>query len=320
MTDKIRLALTPLLCLVLLMLGGQAQAVSGDASLNDTYAPPFGHRPDARIENLARFSYFTEQGKVHGVDKSTHGGVFSLTLAAEDVFGFELKTLWSRQDERVTYLTCAGETKDCQYEGQFLSGSQVVIGLVPQYRFLNKDWVWGSVTLETLFPLQTGTNPAKFYEINPGLQFYFNTCRWFGVELNAGALMTVMDPPDSDELAAINQDETRFVAGVNARLNLLFKIIGQHFLNVQIEDNIYFHQLEGAREQTVAQLVGRQIKPGIPQDYFDMAFYSNHRLDVGGGYRVNLKVFEGGAGAFVAITDRDKRAGWGVQVDGRFTF
>jgi hypothetical protein len=327
MTCNPRIALVPVLVLMACIWAGAASAADEPASFNNVYSPPFGSRPDVRVENAARFSYFTQQGAVEGVDKAVHGGIFSLNLAMEDRFGFELKTIWARQEEDVAFVTCGGDAADCQSEGQYFSGSQVTIGLTPQYKFLNKDWVWGAVALEVLFPLQTGLNPAKLYEINPGFQFYFDTGDWFGVELDVAMLMTVADPPETPYVPGYKfapDDNEVFVAGAYARANFLLKIIGQHFINLQVEDNIYLHQLEGSREQTVARMVGRdprgEYQPTRVQDYVDMAFYSNHRLDVGAGYRVNLKIFEGGVGAFVAITDRDKRQGWGMQVDTRFTF
>lgn len=328
---KIKQSFLGLFLFCLLMLQAST-AMAEKADFNMKYAPPFGTATDARVENGVRISYFTEQGTIKGqvgngaevdVDKGVHGGIFSLNLAMEDTFGFELKTIWRRDREDTSFLECMGKVSDCQTNSQTFAGSQVVIGLTPKYRFFQNDWFWGSVSLEVLFPINTGITSTKTYYITPGLQFYFDTGEWFGVEVDTSFLMAVADPEESPYVPGSNEipdDDEKFIAGAYARVNFLLKIIGQHFIGLQVDETYWFHSMDSGREAQVRQFVSREVNATTTQDLVDLAFFSNNQLNIGGGYRVNLKIFEGGVGAFVAVTDRDKRPGWGVSVDSRFTF
>ena len=297
------------------------------ADFNAKYAAPFGVRPDARVENTVRFSYFTEQGKVQRIDKPVHGGIFGLQLAMEDSFGFEISTVWRRMEENFTTENvekpCSERGQECFTEYRDFSGSGVVIGLTPKYRYLNLEWLWASVSLTGNFPLANLPDESRSYEIDPGLQFYFDTGDWVGIELDLAYLLHINDPeeiPYAPGYESAPQDDEQLVSGLYGRANFLLKIIGRHFVGLQVEDTVWLHTLDELREEEIVKRVQRIEPVKTEKDRVDLTFYSNHRLNVGGGYRVNLGVFEGGVGGFAAVTDRDKRQGWGVNADTRFTF
>jgi|GEM_PF-6962030 len=325
-----RIWIATLICIVsILFVSPQAKAEGN--SFNNKYAAPFGTEPDVRVENEVRFSYFTKQGAISGlaagqnvdIDKPAHGGVFAIQLAMEDFVSFELKTIWTRIAEKSTFYSCAGSDRDCALEKTSYADSNIVIGLTPKYRFLTNDWFWGTVSLEVLFPLSTGKSQTKDYLINPGLQMFFDTGDWFGIEVDTSLLMAVADP-ESDEQTDVVQvptdNDRKFIAGIFARVNFLLKLYNRHFINLQIDDTAWFHELDSERNEYVRRIISGERELTTEQDRFDKTYFSNHQLNVGLGYRVNLSIFEAGFGGWVAVTDRDRRQDWGLNLDTRFTF
>ncbi|RJO67891.1 MAG: hypothetical protein C4523_08220 [Myxococcales bacterium] len=317
------------LCLLCLVLALGATTAAQAAEFNSKYAAPFGQMPDARVENYVRFSYLTEQGKIEGVDKPVHGGYFAIQLAMEDAFSFELATIWKRMEESYTTAPAGCTDAACQVERRNNAGSSTEILLTPKYRFLNLDWVWGSVSATGRFPLQTQFNQTKRYGVEPGFQFYFDTGAWFGVEMDVEYLLHITDPEESPYAPGYvyaPQDDEQLIHGIYARANFLLKIIGVHFVNLQAEDTFWLRDFSGSRtaglsrEDELRQMLAHAKEPLTENDKVDLTYFAKHQLNVGGGYRVNLKVFEGGIGGWYGITDSDKRQPWGVNLDTRFTF
>ncbi len=311
-----------ILAVVLLVLSA---GELGAADFNNQYSAPFGFRTDARVENAVKFGYFTEQGTVKGVNKGTHGGIFDLQLAFEDSFGFALQTIWRNSVEEVTLSRCSGSVAECQEVVENYGNNSVTIGLTPKYRFLNLDWVWGSAAIQAYFPIATKPDELRVYEVDPGVQFYFNTGDWFAVEVDASFLMNISDPEEAELIpgtTVIPEDDEEFIGGVYARVNFLLKILGQHFIGLQVEDTAWFRDLSAAREQNVLNILSYRAgaEADTNSEKLDMAYFANHQLNVGGGYRVNLGVFEGGVGGFMALTQRERRQNWGVNADVAFTF
>ncbi len=330
------LASVSLLCAcVLLLLSFPAQAKEKQ-TFNSMYAPPFGSAPNARVENAVRFSLFNEYGEVENIAKPTFGGIFSLELAMEDSFSFELKTNLSSTRQKVVTYRCSDGTTVVQdsYDSTICGGeavessnfqaTQVTIGLTPKYRFLNTDMFWGSFAIDFEIPLSKSYREGQVYELNPGLQFYFNLAQWFGMELDAAYLFNVVDPQaiGSDTTAAGEdvKEDRKLVHGAYARLNLLFRIVGVHFLGIQIEDTYYFHTMDSQRKEDIRQILRNQAGITSLKDQVDLRYYANHLLNIGGGYHWNVGFYEGGLGFFVAVTQRDRREQWGMTLDTRFTF
>ena len=321
------------LAALLLLIGTTAHA----ADFNPKYAPPFGNRVDARIENTFRASYLYGHGDIEGDYKGYHGGIFGLSLGWEDSFSFDIASTW-----KVFALTYENDcldkngNRDPECSPYILKDNgqtNVVIGLTPKYRFFDQSWDWGSIwmsfAINVNFPIRVAKWQSQLYEVNPGLQFYFDLGKWFGIELDDQFLLTINDPdekPHQPGSGSHPDDDRSVVLGNYVRLNLLLKILSQHFLCAYIEDTEWFRSVDGAREQEVRRLVkghdekGNKILPQSEKDKLDMMFFANHQVNVGGGYRVNLKVAELGVGAWGAVVQTDRRQQWGLDTDIRFTF
>ncbi len=288
---------------------------------NLAYAPPFGFRPDARVENYARFGFITAQGQVEGFDKNMYGAIFGLQLAKEDVFAFLVQIKYENIKQDLSYQVCQGEVSDCMVKTQNMKDSNTRIDITPKYRFLNRERIWGSVSLTGAFPISAREGEPPIYEVSPGMQWYFDAVpEWFGIELDLQYLLDITDPDEPAYVPGYKyapQDNEELTHGVFGRVNFLLKIKQIAYINLQVDDTVWFRDIDEAVARALAR---NEMDITTEAERLNLMYYATHQLDARAGLHIIYKRFEGGLGAVVPITQRERRQDWGVNADMRVTF
>jgi len=300
------------------------------ADYNGKYAAPFGSSmPDVRVENGVRFSYFTNQGEVEGVDRGEHGAILGFSIAQEDFLGLEISSQWAHHKETISILdaSCQGQGDQCVTERESYLGNMVTLAFVPKYRIATLDWFWATTSVALKLPLDLQNNDLQLYELDPGFQFYFIATPWLGIELDLNYMMHITDPEDLNYESDVEKEEsqkrgtdTDFFSAFYARANFVFKPAVHHYLMLFAESEIWFHSVDDERTLELKDMIHHISQPQTNDDVNDLRYYANRKVNLGGGYRANVGPMEAGVGAWGAVTQTDRRHNWGIDVDLRLTF